>query len=87
MLKGHERIYLLSGEGEYGTWKQHKGKVTDLAIKRAVNKEKSNGDRWVRVYIIEPNNNEYYELLASEIDLENMEIVDYREFDEIDLEN
>ena len=40
--------WILSGEGETGTWKKHVATLT--GIKRIATKERCNGDRWARIW-------------------------------------
>ena len=51
LLEGDNRILILSGEGENGTFEEYNGKRTMLAIKSRLRKERCNGDRWARAYI------------------------------------
>lgn len=40
--------YILSGEGEMGTWS--KLRATEWGLKRRLTKERQGGDRWARGY-------------------------------------
>jgi len=41
-------FWILSGEGENGTWEKHTATLT--GIKRIATKERCNGDRWARIW-------------------------------------
>lgn len=45
-----EKIVILSGEGEIGTFELYTGKRTERALKTKLKEESCDGDRWVRVF-------------------------------------
>lgn len=45
-----EKIIILSGEGEIGTFELYTGKRTQRALKTKLKQESCDGDRWVRVF-------------------------------------
>ena len=47
----YDGALILSGEGEVGTWERHTGKGTLTAIRRRLNRERCNGDRWASVWV------------------------------------
>jgi hypothetical protein len=44
-------IYILSGEGEVGTWTQYDGPRTTGALLARLKEERARGDRWARAAI------------------------------------
>lgn len=45
---GRKTYWILSGEGETGTWRRHI--VTLAGAKRIATRERCGGDRWARIY-------------------------------------
>lgn len=52
-MKSKKKVYwILSGEGELGTWTRHY--VTPRGIKRIATRERCGGDRWAKVFVEVP---------------------------------
>jgi len=47
-----KRILILSGEGTNGIFEEYTGSGTDRAIKSRLTKERQNGDRWAKAFIL-----------------------------------
>ena len=62
MITDEKKVYILSGEGDDGTWDAYTG--DDLAGELEL--ERCGGDRWARAYEVIEESEEYY--MLSEID-------------------
>ena len=70
--------YLLSGEGETGTW-SGPFETTGRAIRMRAKKEECGGDRWCRIFELYPETDER---IACVIDIDNDDMRDVPEIDE-----
>lgn len=55
----NNKIQILSGEGDYGSFKLYTGKRTMRAIKIRLTKERCGGDRWARALVYSYSNDHY----------------------------
>lgn len=49
IVGGNNDLYILSGEGEQGTREHYVGPRTVAAIRKRLNKERCDGDRWAYI--------------------------------------
>ena len=58
----HDKIRIVSGEGENGTIEIYTGKYTQRAIKVRLTKERCKGDRWARAEVYNHSISQWVEL-------------------------
>mgnify|MGYP003622724305 CR=1 FL=1 len=49
IIKSEKNLYIVSGEGEQGTQENYDGRRTIAAIRKRLNEERCNGDRWAYI--------------------------------------